>query len=141
MAFSNAARRSTLQPSHIRQQTVLQTDTITHNVHLPRFISPLPIAFTPSLNIARPALTSLGYKGPANRPGRKKGRVVVVHDIQILTLSVPQHLPSRIKRGFNAAEAGGDSWRGPRLVGETWDGFQVGGVTRTRSCCGSSHTR
>ena len=49
------------------RQTVPQTDTITHDVHLPRIVSLLLVHFTLSLNLACAALASLGYKGASNR--------------------------------------------------------------------------
>lgn len=49
------------------QQTVPQTDTITHDVHLPIIVSLLLFHFKLSLNIAWTVLASLGYKEAANR--------------------------------------------------------------------------
>lgn len=75
--------RSPLQPSH-RQQTVPQTDTLTHDVHLPRIVSLLLFHFRLSLNIARPAPAPLGYKEAGNRTWSRRN-CFVVGDIQVST--------------------------------------------------------
>lgn len=67
------------------RQTVPQTVTITHDVHLPRIVSLLLFHFTLSLNIAWTALASLGYKDAVNRTWILRNWFVVC-DIQVSTL-------------------------------------------------------
>ena len=90
---------SPLEPCHTQRQTVPQTDTITHNVHLPRIISLLPILSTLSLYIAWHGLTFLGCKDTANRPGCN-GQLVCCPwhsniDTLFKSILVPRQLCSR----------------------------------------------